>query len=729
MMSKGLSVMRPVPSVIQRIVPRSISTKPPSFHPISPEKKSGFWVFPKGEGRHHYQDLIQEKNEIVRERYMKDYNFDPTKKPDDHIDYHVVFAIENVSRPTGFESVGGYAISNLKARPGSVDKLLSFPTLSKLSQREKIAFWYYKQYFSDSFFEMNALARRHCPHLDSHWDKLMFGSLLKTMDTYQFTSVICTTVPTASDRLHRFNEGQSMSISFDTSLEKMLRHPSRDRIRHYLSQSKQVDALCRDIADILFREPMPESYPIPSRVSELLKQRKQEGIDRDPGLFQSQLASYYRYHPEEIEQFLVGYLTQRNWIQTHRAIPNKKAFLECVALVVDVTLNLHECADDQRINQVCTLNADDTGSRNVINLLYLPSIERYKVFTCDQPSLMNESEKDQFDIFDLGQVSFENNPYLGEFYNVVGLSLFDAKKSIIKNSALGSSRLKLLTRAYQSPSERQGERPSQIEFDYEQYLPEIKYFKSIIKETHDTASLLVRYLRQLPFKPHGSYTIADIGCGLGHMYPEIKSRVSMEHGSLGDIHYQGLDNNLDLLQEANTLYPSPTDMFVQFDIIKDRFHDELYDVMLLKRILQHVPPHQLRDVLVQLRDGLKMNGYMVIIETDWESLHLGVNTKTALAWEQAIKNGEVGENPNFNAHFFSLVQSVPGLMIREVSHIPMNFNGPHEVSTVLDPGFELRSLGSLRDNALLESEAWTKATCNFDVRCWVLQKVSRENGQ
>ena len=163
-------------------------------------------------------------------------------------------------------------------------------------------------------------------------------------------------------------------------------------------------------------------------------------------------------------------------------------------------------------------------------------------------------------------------------------------------------------------------------------------------------------------------------------------------------------------------------MFLEFDYLNQTFPAPMYDVMLVKRTLQHVPEHQLREAVLNLAQGLTNQGYMIVVETDWRTLELSVNTPTARKWVDAIQSGKIGANPNVNRQLFSLIESIPELEIVDINYTPMYFKG-NEVIDVLDPDFAEHPLPRLKEDLRKHETAWQHALCAFDVRFWVMKKA------
>lgn len=99
----------------------------------------------------------------------------------------------------------------------------------------------------------------------------MFASLLTTMQRFKIPSVICTTVPTASDRLHSYNFSKQHHIQFENNALSKLKKLPVIRIEDILKAFPNKPELCRDIVTIMANENTPSNYIQPEAVRDLYK--------------------------------------------------------------------------------------------------------------------------------------------------------------------------------------------------------------------------------------------------------------------------------------------------------------------------------------------------------------------------------------------------------------------------------------------------------------------------
>lgn len=71
-----------------------------------------------------------------------------------------MFSLENTDKPSGYEAIGGYAVSSLSTQPSAIGKLVSHELLGQLENRERMAWLYFQLYSCSNFFEMDALGKK-----------------------------------------------------------------------------------------------------------------------------------------------------------------------------------------------------------------------------------------------------------------------------------------------------------------------------------------------------------------------------------------------------------------------------------------------------------------------------------------------------------------------------------------------------------------------------------------
>lgn len=133
---------------------------------------------------------------------------------------------------------------------------------------------------------------------------------------------------------------------------------------------------------------------------------------------------------------------------------------------------------------------------------------------------------------------------------------------------------------------------------------------------HDLQKLLKSHPYCLSFKP--GINILDAGCGIGSI-TELMAEYSAEF--IPPLKVYGCDINHDMINYCVgrlniNKYKNPPIYFCA-DIGSIPFPDNYFDVILLITVLQHIQKDRINDVIKEIRRVLKINGFIIILDTDW----------------------------------------------------------------------------------------------------------------